>query len=337
MANKLGNLNCATGDGGNVGQPACPFIPGPLVGEIPGPKGKVFTAGEIADSDALMAALTAAAITDTYTSRIFPIGPYRGWNATGEARQEKTFDDGSKRLTREATRQTEMTLDSDIFYFGGVKKVIQNQQGTLGTLRVHNQGEGKYAIVGRKAKLVDGGTSMGFFALNTLYASIYGDATGTEVPTWTVTTGYQNADDVDINFVVMLVDGNPFDTILGLNSVDVSVTSPAANQLLVRLTSAGADLHDLYATEFAQVGAHVVTNDTVASADRGDVITIASVASTGVGWLLTLAPPTGTGADPDNPGTGGYVKYKLAVPSVLAALTTPILRLESNSQRVLLS
>lgn len=315
MANKLGQLNCFLSNGGNVGQGDCGFTPGLLIGHIYGPKKKEFTASEVADADALLTALQAGTKDDTYSDRLFPVKQYRDWAEGGEARQEQTFGDGTKRETRPATQQMNATIYGDQHYYRGVQKALHNKQGSLGALDVYNQGDGTFAVVGRMTTDASGNRVMGFFGLSSLTVGVYTKATGTTVPNFIVSTGYSDAIEHDTEFVVMLFDTNPLEEIEGLVSAQIYATSSAATTIHVKLVdSYGIDLINTYATELADVTNFKVYNDDPGSANRGNEVTISAVAADATGWTLTIAA---SGTDPDNPGTGKYVRVAGSAPSVL--------------------
>lgn len=331
MANKIDELNCFLGNGGNVGQGDCEFTPGLLIGHIYGPAKLVLDANAVADSDALIDGLKAAAIDDEYAQRVFPIKTYRDWAANGEAAAEQTVGDGTKYETRAATQQMDGTIYGSKTYHAAVLKTLHNKQGQLGVLDVYNQENGTYAIVGRK-EVVNGIRTMGFFPLSTLKVSTYNYRNSTTAANFVVSTGYANAQAHDSEYRVMLTDRNPLDEITGLISVSLNATSSSATTIQVQaFDAAGIDLHSVFDTELASVSAFQVYNDDPASPNRGNAITVSSVASNATGWALTIAA---TGTDPDNPGSGKGVRVQSAAPSVWNGLD--VVGYEGLSTRVIL-
>lgn len=332
MANKLDQLDCFLNNGGNTGQGDCGFTPGLLIGHIYGPKKKEFTANEVADADALLAALQAGAKDDTYSDRLFVVKTYEEWNPEGEARQEHTSGGGIKRETRPASQQTGATVYGDKPYHTAVQKTLHNQQRTLGVLDVYKQGNGKYAVVGLKRVTSAGDRTMGFFPLANLVVSTYNYPNATTPGNFVVSTGYADAQQHDNEQRVMLFDSNPLEEIEGLVSAQIYATSSAATSIHVKIfDSYGIDLRDKYETELEDVSAFKVYNDDPASANRGNEVTISTVDADATGWTLTIAA---TGTDPDNPGSGKYVRVAGAAPSVLDGLD--VVNTELLETRVLL-
>jgi hypothetical protein len=325
MANKLNKLDCfVVGAGGNVGRAACDFEPGPLIGEIYGPRNMTFLRADTVDEATFLAALIASSKDDNYQARTFTIGTYQTVTPSGEAKVEKTFDNGTKRTLRKATRQDDMVLTEKKCYHTSVQKTLDGQQSSLGVIEIHDQLDGTFAIYGRNALDAQAEEVMGFFPLSTLDVSIYQPRTYGDVGQFTVTRGFQSATQVDTEYAVFIADFNPIDAIIGLLTAKLNATSTGPTNITVT-GAAGCGSQDLrtnFGGDLAVVPAWEVTNTLT-----GGVITVASVALTSTGYALTIAA---TGVDSDNPGTGGSVTVKLVSPSALAGLTVPVEGIESN-------
>lgn len=329
MATKFGTLNCSTTAGGNIARPDCEFKPGLHIGSIFLRDGDVFASADVDSSAAFKAALVAKLQADSPGDRAYIVGRYRAWNPTGEAAQDQTFDDGTKVRTREGTVAYEMTLIEGKWYHKAVKETLHNQSSGFDEVLIFDQGDGTYVAYGaNRESSTPGDYDMGGFGLDNLTVSSYSRRTGSAIGQFTLGIGYTDAIDLDTNFFLLQLDFNPLNEVDGLTSVSISASSTGPTNITVKGAIPGSGpLAAKFGSDLAVAGAWVATNEEPGDANEGNTITISTVTLSGENYVATTAA---TGTDPDNPGTGKRVGIRLAAPSALAALTTPVLGIESN-------
>lgn len=328
--NKLNLLTCSV-TGGNVGRGDCDIEKGPLVGHIAIPRDHEFAYAATDTATAFETALIAGAIADDYNSRFMPIYSYQEITPAGDDVQEETLASGLIRRLRDGKVAYDFLLTEGMNVHRSLKASIDGRHAQYDVLEVTKQDGGKFGVWGTKAQDTSLNNVMAGYRLERLNVNKYTGNVYSAGSRFTLSMGYADNDEVEKNWAVMILDRNPLEQMAGLMSVILTtVTSPTATTIHTKLiTTWGKDLIDDYAAAFAQAGAWKVVNRKIGSADFGDEITVASVAATATGWTITIAA---TGVDSDNPGTGENVGISLRAPSVLAALTTPIVGLEGYEE-----
>lgn len=313
MPNKLNALVCYN-EYGNTGESDCDLEPAFPKGVLLIPHNGTFTANSTATDQAFQTAIQAGLALDSANSRYYWLGTVEDVNPTGESPVVESFGSGRKRQIRRGT------VAYDFIMTGGIQK-HREQFKFSGK---HNQFD---------AVLVDEeNTSWGrttsdatpLFAgryLSNLFVGDYMPTNGQKGGQWTVSIEFKDTNQVHKTFGYIKSDIDPFEDGTGLITYLINGTSASATTIFVAAkTNFGVDMHDLYATELAVVGAWIVKN----KGTQG-TITTSAVASTTGGWNITI-PATGT--DPDNPGSGGVVTVQGPAPSVLAGLN--VIGFESN-------
>lgn len=328
MASKLNKLQCFSG-GGNVGRPECDIIPGLEIGAIIVPRGYKFDPADLVDDESFLAALEAAAVADDPRQRIFVIGTFYTPSASGEAAQTETIGPVTRRL-RNATIQHDFVMLDGKIYHSNLVQALDDKAGQYDYLKITEQTGGMFAVWGaREQDDTSGDDTMGGYRLRTLYVSDDSDAIDGTGYRFTVTRGFADSNQVNVNFAVMEIGFNPISEVDGLQTVKLKATSTTATTIQVKATTGNGsqDIHDIYDTELSAATAWIVKNADSTSPNMGNAITVASVANNATGWTLTIAA---TGVDPDNPGSGKRVSVQMAAPSVLGAAPINVDGLESN-------
>jgi len=216
----------------------------------------------------------------------------------------------------------DLTLPEDRYYHERVKKTLDGKQSRYDYLQVLDQGDGTWIVMGENAKTSAGAATMKGFDLNALNVSNYLQPTGSTVGLFTLQRSFASPASVDTNFTIMQVTFNPLSVMKGLQDAELTLRSTVANTIHVSGHIEGSgDLKALYGAQLADPDAWVATNEDTGTASAGNDIDIATAVEAGDGWDITLEA---TLTDPDNPGTGKRVGLRIAEPSALAALGTPV-------------
>lgn len=304
----MSNLNktdCLPG-GANTGIGKCFLDIKAMIGFFLLAPGTVFSAAQLASATTLKAALDALTIVDP-SLRAYPIHNIVSWTDSSSAEAKQTFQDGTVRVSNDGKYDWVgqylkggacLNMSLHKFNNSSFDVLFYDQNGTLYGWKVGDtlQGIPLDLLYVPKFK-VDDFTNATVYAVELGFDPFYMNnelgffAKSTNRTTWNTITGIQNV---------------ALEASRALGVINVTASTGCA----------GSDMHDLYATALAVVGAWVAKN-----ALTGALITITTVTSSSTGWVLTLNT-----SDPDY--TAGDVTISMATPIALAALQ--VAKYESN-------
>jgi hypothetical protein len=333
-ANKLNLLRCGNAGGGNLGVGDCDIEKGPVIGNIAIPRGFKFSLADTASESAFEAALAAGSVNDSYASRMFGILEYVGITDTGEAPKIETLPNGVKRRTFDSVYGYEYLMVAGAYYHKALKSTIDGKHLSFDLLEVTKQGDGTYAVWGTNKSDTSNNNVMGGRRPSQINVGRLMGNDYTKGQQFTVGIGFQDNNEIEKNWAVMILENNPLDLMVGLMSVQLILTSSSATVIHMKaITSWGKDLLDDFSTAIAQVGLISVKNRDIGNSHYGNAITVSAIAADATGWAITIAA---TGTDPDNPGSGKQVGVSWVAPSVAEALSTPVVGFEATEQLVTL-
>jgi hypothetical protein len=270
MGNLINKPLCAT-EYGNVGFGDCFLEPAKFAGAIQVPKDFEIAEGDLGTLQTFFLTKTHAAIG----TRIFPYHSFTAVTDSSEDVQITTTDYGAKYITREGF------YDFAFRYFTGGVQLHQEIS--------KNSGSGKYFLFYDDNDTLYGYTSGGklkgipvdIFYVNPWKLPTGADAAGYFLR-FIINPRYMNKGNLGF---VKVTDFNMFD-IQGLQDLDIQLVSLVGNVAKVRLFTkiSDVDMHEAYATNFAQVTAWRAENQ------DGTAITITTAANDTVngGWTITF-------------------------------------------------
>lgn len=296
----LNALNCAE-DIKNTGFGTCTLDFGAIVGAFIMSRDVSFTTEELAD---LQASLVADAIADK-PARIYPV---HGFEAITDNTEDPTF-------------QTMASGRPVFIKEGNYNWIFQFIDGGLclsNKLRSFNNGNWAALFYDQKGNLFgyqttdsEGAAILKGVPLDIIYTYPWKANDFSNVTQYRIQFSFkphyvnQNIGFVQSDF--------PLSEIQGVKDVALTVTSALAAGVVgvdANVSCGGDDLHELYATELAVVGAWEAKNKAT-----GAIITITTVTSNTTGWTVTLSA-----VDPDYPTAGNQLTLSLAKASVLSGL-----------------
>lgn len=298
---------CAT-LGGNVGAPECDVEMGALK-TIIFTRGREFTADEVADSDALQAALQASALLandDNNKVFVFPVF-HRVTDNTGDPNVE-TLDDGLEQINVEPVPK--YLLESVIGFCQA--QSLSRFNGWRGKMYVIDSNQRFFFV--RKS---DGGAKG--FSTGTVYtdAPRFTGYTGAKTIKTRVSFAAISEFQSGLGAVNASFDAQGLTNIVNVTLKQVAAAAGDVFTIGGSINCSGTNIYAAYKTPLNNADAWLVKR-----ADTGAVVEIESVATDDVngGWDITLA----TGV-----ATGTKLLIQFVAPGVLAELSTPVEGIEA--------
>jgi len=315
----INGLNCGSNIL-NTGIPACTFDPKEFIGAILVPKGKRFTASEVADWQNTLQTLANA---DDKKTRIYPIGRFVAVTDNSEDVVNETLGYGDEFAIRDGRYKWTFRVKNGSKCFHTQLRSFKGQENKFDVLFIDKQ----QAVMG--TIIIDqttGEPTLGGYDLSQIYVPKAKIADGSNSAMYEINFNLADEGQFNDRFGFVLETDQPFDVLKSvLGMLDVSIQNltpsgaPAGTKTLALLSGCGsAALVDLFATELSSPSLWVVKN-----ASTGAAITITSVTPSSVGFVLVLST-----SDPDYPTGGQQLAISLAAPSVLA--TADVISPEGN-------
>lgn len=306
----LNKIFCGS-DVKNTGTCECFFDPKLITGVIFVPKGKVFTAAELADAQ--IQATLEAAVSAAASGRIYPFQPFEAITDNTEDPTRQTFGYGTVKTVREGKINWQFQ-----FINGGLNasNALRSFNGLIGKFNVIFI-ESQNTLLGTSRKDANGEWGLAGVPMSDIYTRPWRPSDGTNVTNYTIEFSF---DPVYINekiaFKKVAFDSYLLSELAGLEDIKLINGGVDGSEILVTAeTDCGStDVFDLYADELAQPTAWKITG-----AD-GTAKTVSAVAKNddAKGWTVTAEE---TFEDGD--------VISLAAPSVLAAAPIGIVGYDS--------
>lgn len=309
---QINAVNCGVGSG-NLGVPTCTIDLDMLVGAIPIPKGRVFTAAELVDFRTTLQALL---VNNSYALRAQVMGRFLEIDDQSEDIQEKTWGYGTKTVTRgEVYNWVFPYLDGGFCRHRQMLK-FKDRQGDYDWLFVDKSKN----ILGTRKVDANGVLAFGGVDLTQFYTYNWKPATGSDPAMYRVKFALADAAQINEDAAFITVDFDVFSLAM-VQDVDLF---PVGATAIVGATG------DINVGVYSGCGGNNLVNNLPAIVATGNFLV--TNYQTGAAITVTAVTAGGTGTakyiafnlddtDTDYPAPGEYLQISLASVSTVFAST----------------